>query len=602
MSSYHIYFEPLQQSVECRADQTLLQAALRAGIDIVSFCGGVGTCWRCKVRIMSGDMSAPTADEAQSLSRQGLDAGYRLACQTYPCSDGKVYIAPEALTGLVRAQVTGLEPAVPLEPPVHAYQVSLSPPSLSDLYADGERLLKALADQHHVRAGSIDINVLRYLSTGLRAADWRGQAVVRGSEVVAFNKTPEKLLGLAVDLGTTKIAGYLVDLTTGRTLASDAIMNPQSEFGEDIISRLTRALESTDNQLRLQAVVVEALNRLAADFCQRVNAGHHEIAEAVIVGNTAMHHLLLGLPVGQLAAAPFVPAVSGALDIKSRDIGLRIAPGAYVHLLPNIAGFVGADHVADLLATEASQARGLVLLIDIGTNTELSLISDGEIASTSCASGPAFEGAQIECGMKGSQGAIERLKISDNKVEYHTIGNTPPLGLCGSGVIEAVAQLLNLGVLNNTGRFTSHERLRASNGQREFVLVSEGERDGNPAITITQNDVREVQLAKAAIRTGIESLLRVKGRTEDQLDRVIIAGSFGSYIDIPSAIAIGMLPAVPLDRFQQVGNAAGIGAKIALISMAKRSEASELARQVDYLDLVTSPSFQETFVRSMAFR
>jgi len=400
-------------------------------------------------------------------------------------------------------------------------------------------------------------------------------------------------------LGTTKIAGYLADLSNGHLLAAKAIMNPQISYGEDIVSRISNAVKSPDEGLRLQELAVAAINQLVVDLCSEVNAEAEEIVEAVVVGNTAMHHLFLGLPVGQLALSPFAPAVSGALDTKAHDLGLRIAPGAYVHLLPNIAGFVGADHVAMLLATEVWQAEEVVVALDIGTNTEVSLVNNGKIATVSCASGPAFEGGHIRDGMRAASGAIERLRIANDSIQYETIDEVPPVGICGSGVLDAVAQLYLAGVIDKGGRMKeSHHRVRTHKKQREFVLVSEEERNGHPAIAITQQDIRELQLAKAAIRTGIQVLLETHGCFEEEINQVIIAGAFGSYIDVSSAVTIGMLPSLPLDCFRQVGNAAGAGAKLALISCSKRSEAETIASRVHYVELATAPNFMQTFTEA----
>jgi len=376
-------------------------------------------------------------------------------------------------------------------------------------------------------------------------------------------------------------------------------MNPQISYGEDIVSRITSVIDSPANSAELQKLVVAALNGLAVDLCAEIGANTEEIVEAVVVGNTAMHHLFLRLPVSQLAYSPFVPAVSQALDIKARDLGLDIASGAYGHVLPNIAGFVGADHVAMLLATEVWQAKGLILALDIGTNTEVSLVNNGEIATVSCASGPAFEGGHIKDGMRAASGAIERLQIADDSIQYQTIDNLPPVGICGSGILDTMAQLYLVGIIDKGGRMKdNHPRLRTEKKQRQFVLVSEEERDGNPAIVITQQDIRELQLAKAAIRTGIQVLLETNGCSEEEVEQVIIAGAFGSYIDVSSAITIGMLPSLPLGRFRQVGNAAGMGAKLALISDSKRSQARNIASQVHYLELATNPNFMQTFVQA----
>jgi uncharacterized 2Fe-2S/4Fe-4S cluster protein (DUF4445 family) len=353
-------------------------------------------------------------------------------------------------------------------------------------------------------------------------------------------------------------------------------------------------------------LVTEVLNSLATELCARAGATRRQIVDAVIVGNTAMHHLLLQLPVDQLAKAPYVPAVSSALDVKARDLGLDLAPGAYVHLLPNIAGYVGADHVAMLLAVGIGQMGGVVLALDIGTNTEVCLANHGRLTSLSCASGPAFEGAHIKHGMRAANGAIEHLRLVDDRVEFQTIGGAPPVGLCGSGILDTLAELFRAGIVDARGRMGEHARVRGNGGQREFVVVGgdvQGDHpDGNRVlgeITFTQKDVRELQLAKGAMRCGIEVLLQTNELVAEQIDQVIIAGAFGTYIDVGSAVTIGMLPAVQQEKVRQVGNAAGMGAKLALISRSKRAEAQALARRVHYIELATVPQFTQTFAQAM---
>ncbi len=596
---HQIEFEPVGRRGNYPAGQSLLEIARQLGVDLVNICGGEGTCGRCKLQILNGEVSAITSIERDALTPHELQKGYRLACQTFPNSNIKVNVPPESLSTPQRTQVEGLEIHTRPKSLVNAYEIQLSPSSLSDPRADAARLLEALKQQHGLDYHSIDISVLRELSPNLRAWNWRARVSLRSGELVALSPRSGCQLGLAVDLGTTKVAGYLLDLESGRTLASKGIMNPQIAYGEDVIARIARTRKSTADAKRMQELAVEALNQLATELCAEVNTTPQEIVEAVVVGNTVMHHLLLRLPVQQLALAPYVPAVSDALDIKARDVGLNIAAGAYVHLLPNIAGFVGSDHVAMLLATQVRKAERVVLALDIGTNTEVALISKGEIASVSCASGPAFEGAHIKHGMRAAAGAIEHFRLVDDQLQYHTIAGTPPVGFCGSGILDTLAQLYLNGVLDKSGRMGEHARVRTYEGQREFVLISEEERDGAPAITITQQDVRQLQLAKGAIRTGIQALLQAKGHFEEEIEQVIIAGAFGNYIDISSAITIGMLPSLPLNRFHQVGNAAGTGARLALVSRNKRAEAQKIARRIRYIELASLPNFQELFVQAM---
>ncbi|MCJ7522426.1 MAG: ASKHA domain-containing protein [Dehalococcoidia bacterium] len=599
MTVYIVYFEPVGRKGECRANQSLLDCAHRLGMGIASLCGGQGTCHSCKIQLLSGTVSAPTGNEREVFSSEELKDGWRLACQTYPASDCKLNVPSESMTTTQRTQVEGLEITVAPEPPVQAYHLKLAGPSLSNPQADAEHLLQELNHQHHLHCNRVDIDVMRLLSPQLRSWKWQCQTSVRDNEVIALGPWPSRQLGLAVDLGTTKIASYLIDLSDGRTLAAKGDMNPQIRYGEDIISRINSAIKSPKKGVQLQQITVEALNQLVADLCADIHANTEEIVEAVVVGNTAMHHLFLGLPVRQLALSPFVPAVTSALDIKARDLGLHIAAGAYVHLLPNIAGFVGADHVAMLLATNAWQAEGITVALDIGTNTEVSLIAGGKITTVSCASGPAFEGYHIKHGMRAASGAIERVQLADDNIQYQTVDKAPPVGICGSGILDAIAQLYLAGVINEGGRMLqSHPRVRNGQKQREFVLIGDEERSGQPAIVITQQDVRELQLAKSAIRTGIQVLLDTGGYSEDEISQVTIAGAFGTYIDVSSAITTGMLPAIPLNRFQQVGNAAGMGAKMALISLSKRADGAAVASRVRYIELASAPDFTQTFVQA----
>ncbi len=599
MGAYTVDFQPIGRRGKCRSNESFLACAHRLGVGINSICGGKGTCRSCKVQVLSGTVSKPMPNELQAFTSRELKDGWRLACQTYPTSDVKLAVPAESMTTSQRIQVEGLEVTVSPEPPVQTYRLKLAAPSLSVPEADADQLLKVLNQQYQLHCDKIDINVLRELSNQLRSWNWECQAVVRNGEVIALIPQSGRQLGLAIDLGTTKIAGYLIDLSDGLTLAAKGVMNPQIRYGEDIISRITGVVKSPDKSTPVQKLVIEAINELGADLCTEASTRTEEIVEAVVVGNTAMHHLFLRLPVRQLATAPFVPAVSRAVDVKVGDLGLHIAPGAYVHLLPNIAGFVGADHVAMLLATEAWQARGATVAIDIGTNTEVSLIKNGRITATSCASGPAFEGGHIKDGMRAATGAIERLRIADDSIQYQTIGQAQPTGICGSGILDALSQLYLAGIIDAGGRITDkHPRVRTDQGQREFVLVGEEEWEGQPAITITQGDVRELQLAKAAIRSGIQALLEANDCSEDEIKQVVIAGAFGTYIDVGSAVTIGMLPSLPLNRFRQVGNAAGMGAKQALISLKKRAEAQAIASRVNYIELGDLPSFNQTFIQA----
>lgn len=591
---YTIDFEPVGRRGEFSAGQSLLECARQLSVDLVSICGGVGSCDRCKVQVIDGRVSKPTLEEQVELTTGELEQGYRLACQTYPHGDVKVHVPPESLTAPQRTQVEGIKVDVEPDPPVCGLEAQLTPPVLEAAQSDAENLWEALAVQG-VSGGKMDFRVQQELPRQVREHAWRVNAALRDSEVVAVGAPGTRWLGLAVDIGTTKVAGYLIDMENGKTLAAKGMMNPQISYGEDVIARIAAASKTPAEAARLQSLLSDSLNKLAGELCAEIGVQAANIVEAVVVGNTAVHHLFLGLPVKQLGLSPYVPAVRAAMDVKARELGVQIAPGAYVHLLPNIAGYVGADHVAMLLATRLAENGGVRMAIDIGTNTEICLNNRGRMTSVSCASGPAFEGAHIKFGMRAAPGAIEHVRLEDGRLEIQTIGGELPVGICGSGLLDAVAQMRVNGIVDRGGRMAAHPQVRSRNGSAEFVLA---EREGLEAISLSQKDVRELQLAKAAIRAGIQALLEVEGLQEEELEQVIIAGAFGTFIDVQSAMTVGMLPKLPLERYVQVGNAAGTGARLALISLKEREKAKEMAGRVGYIELAKVPGFNRKFAEA----
>lgn len=587
-------FQPVGRRSEFTTEDSLLECARQLGLDLVSLCGGAGSCKRCKVQLISGQLSEPSLIEELALTEEEVLMGYRLACQAYPLSDVTIHVPPESLTAPQRTQVEGLDVAVAPDPMIVSVDAALTPPTLESARAD-VRNLKAALLETGVELRDLDYLVMQSLPAVLRQNNWRISAALREGELVAIGSPSTQWLGLAVDIGTTKVAGYLVDLATGKVLGSKGVMNPQIAYGEDVVARIAAASQPEGGGSKLQSILVDAVSKMARELCEETGHTSDEIADAVVVGNTAMHHLFLGLPVKQLGLSPYTPVIDTAVDIKAREIGLELGAGAYVHLLPNIAGYVGADHVAMLLATKLDQADETTLAIDIGTNTEICLSHQGKMTSVSCASGPAFEGAHIKHGMRAAPGAIEYVRLTNDRLELQTIGGDSPTGICGSGLLDVVAQLRLNEIIDVRGRLGDHPLVRKEGGSKEFVLA---ERPGATPITITQKDVRELQLAKAAVRMGIMALVENAGIEEEDIQKVIIAGAFGTFIDVNSAITIGMLPDLPLDRFEQVGNAAGTGARMALISKMEREKASQLAEKIGYLELAQVQDFNERFVEA----
>lgn len=597
--SFEVDFEPVGRRVPCNSDDTILDAAQHAGIVLNATCGGEGICGRCVVRVMAGQVSAPNDAEECELGRDRTGDGWRLACQTAVQGDVRVHIPPESLVTAQRIQTEGQNLPVELAPAVRAVDVSLPLPDLDDLRSDAARLRDTLG----MPELTFPTPVLRTLSDDLRAHQFHTNVFLRGSTAAGVQPAGTRMLGLAVDLGTTKLAAYLVDLASGETLASAGAMNPQIAFGEDVMTRINHAISVPEGAEQLHLTVVDALNRLVRDLCAQTGHPAHSIADGVIVGNTAMHHLFLGLPVRQLGLAPYVAAESIALDVSAREVGLDLAPGANIYLLPNIAGFVGADHVAMLMGSGMLEREGIVLGMDIGTNTEISLIANGRHFACSTASGPAFEGAHIRHGMRAAPGAIEKVLIHDGQVKLQTIDAQPPVGLCGSGILDLVAQMLKAGIINPRGSFdVSHPNPRVRRGEHgpEFVLIPGADNNG-AEITFNRSDVNEIQLAKGAMRAGVDILLHRAEVEEKDISAVIIAGAFGTYLDVQSGIGIGMFPRLAKDRFVQVGNAAGAGARMALLSMEKRREASQIARGATYVELTVEPSFSSVFTRCLLF-
>jgi uncharacterized 2Fe-2S/4Fe-4S cluster protein (DUF4445 family) len=594
VGDHQIEFQPIGRRGLCPAGETLLDCARRLGVELASLCGGTGKCNGCRVRVQEGHLSEVTPTEQEVFDTAELAGGWRLACQSRPQSDCKVDVPPECMRTQQRLQVEGRELEILPDSSVRTVACTLEPPSLARPVADAENLLENL---DAFGGAHFDINILRDLSTRLREWNWRLTAHLRNRELIAVSPPGSRSTGLAVDLGSTKIAGYLIDLESGKKLAARGIMNPQISHGEDIITRINFAIRDPDGQKLMADLIKDALMRLVRDLCSEAGTATGDILEAVIVGNTAMHHLALGFPVRQLALSPFVPGVCGELNVKARELGLKFAPGAYVYFPANIAGFVGADHVAALTATAGEWADGNVIVLDIGTNTEISLIGRGKITSVSCASGPAFEGYHISSGVRAAPGAIEKVSLWSGDIHYQTIDDAEPIGICGSGILDTVSQLFLAGVLDAGGRMQkgAHPRVVEKGGRLEFVLVPRGDRGKDTAISITQKDVREVQLGKAAIQAALGILLSQADISATEIDRVVIAGAFGSYIDISNAMAIGMLPRLPLNRFRQVGNAAGTGARLLLLSAAKRLEVRDFLKRINYLELGGRPQFTKAF-------
>jgi len=608
-TSFEVQFQPIGKRVAARADESLFEAARESGIDLSSACGGEGSCGQCRIVVLSGETTPPNLDEEFILTELELQQRERLACCTYARSALTVQIPRDSLLTGQRLQVAADLHEIDPDPLVRAFTVEMAPPTLEDVRPDLTRLADALQERYGLRDLFAGPPVMRVLSPLLRESNWHVTVFVRDREIVAARGAggsagEQRPLGFAVDLGTTKLAAYLVDLESGADLASAGAPNPQIGYGEDVISRLNHAVRHPDGGKTLAGRVRESLNELLHELAGQADVDTAQVVEACIVGNTAMTHLLLELPVQQLTRSPYVAAVGTALTVPAVDLGLDMAPGAYVYVPPCIGGFVGADHVAMILASDLDHRDKVVLGVDIGTNTEIALHKPGVafLTAASCASGPAFEGAHISDGMRAAAGAIEKVRITVDSIALTTVGDMPAVGLCGSGIVDVAAQLFEAGLINERGRFDKdNPRVGSGRFGPEFCLVPARSSGSGRDVVITQKDVNEIQLAKGAINAGLQILLEATNTDPEEVEEVIIAGAFGSFLDVKNAIAMGLFPDLPRAQYRQVGNAAVIGAKWMLISRAARERAEAIARSTSYNELTTYPKFGRKFALGMLF-
>lgn len=584
---HRIRFLHLDREIECAGDETVFHAARRTGVRIVGACGGRGACGSCMVRAHDGRLTDDSGAEIAG-GRKWIHA-----CRARPRADCAIEIAPRSLAAVTRADVhaqDAMQPPAPA-PAVVFEDVSVPAATLHDHADDYSRVRRAL----RARIAAIDIEAARALPQALRDNDWSARIFARDDRIVGVAAPGRRSVGLAIDLGTTNVVGFLLDLSTGERLASLGIENPQVAWGADLVSRINHAAATRKQQDELQAAARTAINALAHDLAQAVGLRADDVRDVAVCGNTAMQHLLLGLPVRQLGRAPFVGALHDAVEVSASDIGLRLAPGAMAHVAANIGGFVGSDHVAALLATRQRwQGEGVSLVMDIGTNTEISLIRGDDIVSASCPSGPALEGGHISCGMRAADGAIERVTVEGGRLRIATIADAAPVGVCGSGILDAIAAGLRLGLIDGGGRIRDGHPDVVSDGARRAIRLSQ-------EVIVSQNDIRAVQLAKAAVRTGVDLLLERMGIAEQAIDRFVLAGAFGAYIDLGSAADIGLVPPLSREKFEQVGNAAGVGVARMLVSTRERDLARAIAARCAYVELSTNPGFQKRFMKNIGF-
>ena len=648
MKKHNIILQPSGRRGQVDEGTSVRSAARELGVEIESICAENATCGKCMVLVEAGrfekyniessqeNLSPVGTEERAYLERRpkllkdkGWEIGQvRLSCQAKICVDVLINV-PEESRGnkqIVRKSASNRE--IEVKPAIRKYLVTMSPPTLERPVADWERLAKGLETSMGLVLGGeeklprwydfdIDYACLRTLAKTLRDAKWNVTVTVRNDkEVIAVQAGyHEDSYGAAVDIGSTTVALYLCNLRTGEVLASESEMNPQIVYGEDVMSRIQYAIDQPDGLEKLHKAIIATLNKLLSQAAHEAKIRLYDIHEMVLVGNSTMHHVLLNLHPKDLGLAPFVPTIHKSVDIKARELGLHINASGNIHILPTIASFVGADTSAVILAEEPHKQDENWLLIDVGTNAELVLGNRKRLVCTSTPTGPALEGAHVEYGMRAAPGAMERVHIDETTLEpkYKVIGVTgwntdhaeftgQVKGICGSAIIDSVAELFRAGIVDSRGKFKKDldtKRVRQGESGWEYVIAWKEETSIGRDIPITQQDVRQIQLAKAALFTAARTLL--KRMDLQSPDKIILAGGFGSYIDKEKAMLIGLIPDCELDKVYAVGNAAGDGARIALLNIEKRNEIDLVTRKVERFELPTDPEFQNQFMLATSF-
>jgi uncharacterized 2Fe-2S/4Fe-4S cluster protein (DUF4445 family) len=607
----------------------VLQAARKLGVDIDSVCGGRGICGRCQVLVSEGEfMKLGVKSEASHLTafgdverryaeRKGLAEGRRLSCSTRVQGDVVIDVPPDSQVHKQVVRKRAEMRAIELDPVVTLHYVEVAEPNMHDPSGDLQRLEQALASQWDLRDLDTDLRVIQHLQKALRKGAWTATVAVHQKKQITavWPGFHDRAFGLAVDIGSTTIAGHLCDLATGEVVASSGMMNPQIRFGEDLMSRVSYVMMNPGGDVEMTKAVRAALNELAENVAKEAKIEKTNILEVTFVGNPIMHHLLLGIDPTELGGAPFALATDGPITIWASEIDLQVHPNARIFVLPCIAGHVGADTAGVILSESPHMSGEMTLIVDVGTNAEIVLGNRDRLLAASSPTGPAFEGAQISGGQRAAPGAIERVRIDPETLEpkFKVIGsdkwsNEPGFaddiaqigvtGICGSGIIEALAEMYLTGIINQDGVVDGAMAAKSPRIQPEGRTFSYLLREGEPTIRITQNDVRAIQLAKAALYAGARLLMDKLGI--DKLDRITLAGAFGSHIDVKYAMILGMIPDCDLAKVTSAGNAAGTGARIALLNLKARDEIARVVKQVEKVETAVEPMFQQHFVEAMA--
>lgn len=618
MPNFNIRFLPDEIEVQIEPTETVLRAAEKAGIAVKSACGGGGSCGRCAVIVKGGKV---TVGQTAKLTKEQIAQGWVLACQVNPLTDLTVEIPVDSrlsqhqvLTdnrgdrGLLQ-EAALKEQELTGHPLFWRVDVQLEPPTLTEAFDDLSRLYTELRRQTGIQNLHIGLQTLKKLASTLRQGEWRAAVYLAESsghteiaDILPANAT-EKFYGLAIDIGTTTVAVYLVDLATGEIIGSKGGYNKQAKYGDDVITRIVHAVEEENGLAELHQAVIRTINELIDGLVKEYKISKDLIKSVVVASNTTMSHLFLGIEPTYIRLEPYIPTVNSIPLVRAAELGLNINPMAFVHSLPNIASYVGGDITSGALVTGMAHSEKLTLFIDIGTNGEMVLGNSDWLIACSCSAGPAFEGGGIKYGMRAMHGAIERLRILPGyNVECDTIGHGKPIGVCGSGLIDCIATLREAGIIDRTGKISSEleiSRIRDSEEGPEFVLVWANDSGVGEDITISENDIKNLIRSKGAIFAGIRVMLGMVDMPVEAIDEILIAGGFGNYLNIHDAMTIGLLPDMPVEKYKFIGNSSLKGAYMCLMSHNARHAVEEIARKMTYLELSVGNAFLDEFVSAL---
>ncbi len=622
-----IDFEPISRRVYFSNDNSLYEILTELNIPIRSLCGGLGTCGKCKLLVQGGKqyLIPPTNAEKKLLDKEELENGWRLACETKIDNKNiqqlekikppqfRIFLPSEFLPEDFKILTTGISKGVKIQPSIQKIYVEVKKPSLEEPTPDFERIqtkiFSTILNLKRNEQLNIDVNNLKRIPNILRENDHKITLVLwNNTNIIACEpgNTTEENFGIAFDIGTTTIVGYLINLNNGKIYSVNSKLNSQTAYGEDLITRLTFINDNKENLQKLNSAVIKDLNEIIITSCKKVNIKPSQIYEATVVGNSVMHHIFLGLNPVNIGLSPFIPVIRKNLNIKAEYLNLNISKNGNVYTAPLIAGFVGADTIGVILSSRIHDEKELTLAIDIGTNGEIIIGNRKVLAVGSCAAGSALEGAHINDGTRAAAGAIDTIKIDHNDfdVSYTTIKNKKPIGICGSGLVDAIAEMLKSKIITRSGNFNqefnSHERIIKQDKKIEFIIAKKEETSLGKEITISQSDIRQIQMAKAAFYSGSRIIMNHLKKNL-RIEQVFLAGAFGNYINAYNAKFIGMIPDINDNKIFQIGNAAGIGAQHCLLNKGMRNKAQQLLNKIQYVEIAIEEGFQKEYAEAMYF-